>query len=491
MSSLLVHDLSFGWDAPLFQGLHLQLGPGWVGVVGANGAGKSTFFQLLAGRLRPTHGQIRVRGPVHLLTQTDDTPDDATRALADDPTAGALRARLRLEPATLARWATLSAGERRRWQIGGALAQNPAVLLLDEPTNHLDAEARARLISALRGFGGVGMVISHDRALLDGLTTATLRLTPGSARLWPAPYTQAKPMWEQEEAAAWEQWSAATTTLQHAIQHAGLARDRARRAAGQISASARMKDRHDSDARSVVARGRAEDAAAAHARAAGVAGRKIHRLEEEKSALSRPHNPLGAAFSFPYAPAPRPVLASVARLELRRESRIAITGPNGAGKSTLLRSLLPLLPMERVLYLPQELHDHDVAADLTHVRSLPGPERGRVLQLVAALGANPAALLRSARLSPGEARKLRLARGLGADVWALLLDEPSNHLDLPSVERLQAALVAWPGALVLISHDPALVAATTTERLSLGGELRAEPGELRAERGELRAERGK
>ena len=82
-------------------------------------------------------------------------------------------------PTALERWSTLSPGERKRWQIGAALAREPDVLLLDEPTNHLDAEAREWLVSALRRFRGVGVLVSHDRELLEALTTSTLRVHAG------------------------------------------------------------------------------------------------------------------------------------------------------------------------------------------------------------------------------------------------------------------------------------------------------------------------
>ena len=128
------------------------------------------------------------------------------------------------------------------------------------------------------------------------------------------------------------------------------------------------------------------------------------------------------------------------------------------------------MPAEKVLHLPQELSGAQVELQLGALRQAPPEVRGRILSIVAALGAEPDALLRSPRPSPGEARKLACALGLGSHSYALFLDEPTNHLDLPSVERLGQALEAFPGAVVMVTHDPHLAARVTSQswRLSPG-----------------------
>ena len=188
--SLRTQRLSFSFsDVPLFDDVTLHLGPGWTGLVGGNGSGKTTLLRLLTGQLRPGRGAVCAEPDgvrVRLCPQRVDAPDDATLqfAAAFDREALRLRARLRLSDAD---WATLSAGERKRWQVGAALWSAPEVLLLDEPTNHLDAEASGLLRDALAQFRGVGVLVSHDRALLDGLTQATARVHAGTVTLWPKP----------------------------------------------------------------------------------------------------------------------------------------------------------------------------------------------------------------------------------------------------------------------------------------------------------------
>ena len=171
---LSVESLAFTYESasiPLFENLQFSVQSGWTGVCGANGAGKSTLLQLIAGKLLPAEGKVRSSGAVVLCEQRTDVAPVRAWEFIEDYSASSyqIRVGLGIEDEWIERWDTLSHGERKRLQIGTALWQEPAVLLLDEPSNHLDCESVEKVSQTLRAFAGVGLIVTHDRQLLDEL----------------------------------------------------------------------------------------------------------------------------------------------------------------------------------------------------------------------------------------------------------------------------------------------------------------------------------
>lgn len=494
MSAIHFHDLSFHYSkaVPILESTSFSLGRGWTGVVGSNGAGKTTILGLIDGSLSATGGSILLDPPDAIVThcpQTADTIDLNIEILREafDGDAQTMVGRLGLDRNDLDRWGTLSPGERKRWQVGGALYRRPDVLLLDEPTNHLDRDARALLLDELHRFGGIGLVVSHDRTVLNDLCRRIVRIEHGRAELWQGSYDSAHRAWTAAEQAEYESYQAVRAQEKKVRRRLADKRRATEAKTARHKRNLRQAGVKDKDARSMEKKGRFEGGLRRGSREMSLLRTETERLQEAANRFDLERR-LGGDLFFDYAPARRSVLLRfegrlvIATLSLlddvdvtvKRDDRILLSGPNGAGKSTLLRALMAesTLPEESLLYLPQELTESETAALVESIRHLSDERMGRVLGIVGVLGSDPKRVLATDSPSPGEARKLLIALGLGIGAWVLLLDEPTNHLDLPSIERLEAALVAFPGALVVVTHDEEFARRTTRARWDIrGGEL--------------------
>ena len=480
-AQIIFHDVTFAYEtasAPLFARLTAHFQTGWTGIVGANGAGKTSLLRLATGELSPQQGTVQEAADAIYCPQRTDTapPLFAEFVQACEGEAQETRGRLKIAAAWLNRWDTLSHGERKRAQIGAALWRQPHILAIDEPTNHLDAEARRLLIGALHAFSGVGLLVSHDRQLLDVLCHQCLFMEPPRAAMRPGGVTQGAQAARQEAASIRQQARLAKRERIRLERQAAMRREQASRAHNQRSK--RGLDRKDRDARSRknLARVTGKD---------GVGGKLLNQIEgrleqaRQREAQVTVTKTYELGIWLPGSVSKRNVLFAlpgsslslgperwlhVPHLEMRPTDRIALTGPNGGGKSTLVRQIVRTvdLPRQQVIYIPQEVDPHTARHALAQIRALPKDKLGYLMTFISRLGSRPQRLLETSEPSPGETRKLLLAMGILRRPHLIVMDEPTNHLDLPSIECLESALAECPCGLLLVSHDAYFLARLTT-----------------------------
>lgn len=501
---------------PLFADLHETFDRRRTGLVGRNGIGKSVLGRVLAGELPPSSGRVRRQGRVFRLAQQAEPAPGATLARLAG-VADALAALQRLEAgdgdeadlvllaerwdlrqrlqAELARAglpplppdtpaARLSGGQAMRAALAGAWLADADFLILDEPSNHLDREGRRALLAQLRRWRGGLLVISHDRELLETMESI-VELSPlGLQRHgggWSFYVERRDAMRAQAEAELERRKLERRQTaarLQREVERQQHRRSQARQERGDGSqpkfvldfrqerseaSAGRLRQRHEAV--------RAELAGAVH-EAAGRVAADVAIVVPPLPPAVLPHEVLAFDGELPFVAAP---LARV-QLRLHGAARLAVCGPNGCGKSTLLQVLAGrLVPRAgqverrvRHAWLDQRLAGFDGpgnALELLRPACRQRPE-AELRTRLAQLGLGATALdTPCAALSGGERLKLALAHALLADEPArlLLLDEPGNHLDVAALEALEAMLRSWRGALVVVSHDEAFLAALAIE----------------------------
>jgi ABC transport system ATP-binding/permease protein len=473
--------LAFG-SRPLLDHASLQVGAGErVCIVGRNGEGKSSLMRLVSRQLAPDSGEVWLRPGAKIAVLEQDIDQVAAGSVGEVVAAGfapyisqlesweipnrveTVLSRLNLDGDAI--FAELSGGWRRRALLARALVIEPDLLLLDEPTNHLDITTIEWLEQMLLEFRGALLAISHDRQFVNRIATRIIDLDRGTLSSWPGNY---------DDYAQKKQAQLADETRANALFDKKLAQEevwirkgveaRRTRNEGRVRALFSLREER---------RSRLERP--------GQANLAVQEAESSGQLVFEAEN-VGVSFGA------RTIFEGFTTRILRGE-RIGIVGPNGAGKSTLLRLLLGELEASigtvrrggrlEIAYYDQQRDQLDLDAPVTHninARSdfvQVNGENRHVSGYLRDFLFRPEQMLTPTRaLSGGERNRLLLARLFAQPANMLVLDEPTNDLDIDTLELLQEMVANFPGTLLLVSHDRSFLDNVVTSLLVLEGDGR-------------------
>ncbi|QDZ14891.1 ABC-F family ATP-binding cassette domain-containing protein [Humibacter ginsenosidimutans] len=510
-SSVVLDRLTFAWPdgSVALNSVSGAFGTGRTGLVGRNGSGKSTLLRLIAGELTPTSGSVSATGevaylPQQLTLETDERVAtllgvaealDAVRAITAgdvDPAhfdavgddwdvearAQVALADAGLDPSFLDRTVgELSGGEAVLVAVAGIRVRRAPITLLDEPTNNLDRDARARLGELVRGWRGTLIVVSHDVALLE-LMDETAELYGSDLSVFGGPYSEWRAWLDAEQDAARQ----AERDAKQAFKKEKRQRIEAET---KLATRARMAHKAEAEKRvpKIVAHGRRMQAEVSAGKLrTEVAGKEEMARQALDAAGHRVRDDASMKIALP-----DPGLSTARRIATLGDSsrswaiqgpeRVALIGRNGVGKTTLLRKLLPgsadaafdpnpearaHAHTDRIGYLSQRVDGLDDAASVVEnvAAAAPSvPEKELRNQLARFLIRGAAMDRPVGALSGGERFRVALATLLLADPapHLVVLDEPTNNLDLDTVDQLVNALRAYRGAVIVVSHDDAFL----------------------------------
>ena len=463
---------------PLLDEVQLQIDPGErIAMIGRNGTGKSTLLQIIGGDLPPDSGTVWRQPGAKVARLVQDVPLSANRPVSvvvgeglgeldhhdewqREHQTDMVMTRLSLPPDAIVD--TLSGGWKRRVLLARALVGQPDVLLLDEPTNHLDIEAIMWLEEYLASYEGAVIFVTHDRAFLERVANRIIEIDRGKLTSWPGNFATFSR--KKEEWLANEELASAKFDKKMASEEVWLRRGvKARRTRDEGRVKALMAMRAErAQRRDTIGNVRMQVSQA------DASGKMVFEAE-------------GISKSF----GDKKVVREFS-VRVMRGDRIGLIGPNGAGKTTLLRMLLEEIAPDtgtvrhganvQIAYYDQQREQLDPertvvetvgdGSDTVMVNGIQKHVHGYLQDF---LFSPERARSPVKALSGGERNRLLLARLFTRPVNVLILDEPTNDLDLETLELLEEQLVDWPGTLLLVSHDRRFLDNVVTSTIAFEG----------------------
>ncbi len=464
-------NISFSYDTsakPLFENISASFFRGWTGVIGENGCGKTTFLRLATQILKPCSGNLSSSSSsIYCPQRTDFPPEELSDfSYALDNHACKLKGVLGIREDWFSRWETLSHGERKRTQIAVALWKEPQILAVDEPTNHLDRDARDLIIASLLAFNGIGLIVSHDRELLDKLCSKCLFIDHPDVKIYVGNYSKCTSQKKIEEETAIAELQTARRNHENLKMEIQKRKELAERA--EKNRSKRHIDKNDHDAKEKIDRYivSGSDGKAGQLKRQ-MKGRFQRSQEKMLSIKTKKEYEIGIRLNSKNSgknclfriPEGQLIFGTCKlchpELEMYSTDRIAITGANGTGKSTLIRHITNIvdIPENKLIYIPQEIDIETSKSIIYATEKLANDKKARMMSIIRHLGSDPRRILATNTPSPGEVRKLIISQGILHEPHLIIMDEPTNHLDLVSIECIENALRECTCGLLLVSHD--------------------------------------
>lgn len=518
MTSLTIRSVSFSFDRSdknIIHNLSASFNKGWTGLVGANGCGKSTLLKILAGKLFPNERIVQGKSTSYHCEQEIFAPpiDWNTFKSANDLEASRIKTSLALHDLLAREWSELSCGEQKRFQLGCALWNKPELLLIDEPTNHLDSKNRDYIAQALREFSGIGVIVSHDRELLEALCSKHLFFIGEKVFEISGRFSEAKTQLDKMFAARESDKANAKKKAQNLQKEAHRLEEINRAAKKRLSKSKIRPGDKDAKAKINLAKLTGKDASLGQKKQN--IDNRVEKLNQTISSFDVVKNYAGSiAFDFPMQKTSKVVLFKGSgeirlpsskhlcfpELIIKTSEKIGVVGENGIGKTSLIEAIVNSgwLKTTHHFYLKQELGASEIIELRKSLKELIPEGYARCLQIIARLGSDAKQIFKSESWSAGEARKVAIALSIVNKVDLLVLDEPTNHLDLPSIENLERALHASPLTLLIISHDRSFInqvctrlwkITATNEGCSILTEENIDPDGVNEARGRVRMQK--
>ncbi|MFY0762392.1 Msr family ABC-F type ribosomal protection protein [Metabacillus dongyingensis] len=433
-----------------------------IGIVGKNGSGKSTLLKLFAGKIQPSSGKVNRHVECGYFEQLEAPAAEA----ADLALLGKLSVPQNLEQ--------LSGGEQTRLKLAQLFTHYYVMLLIDEPTTHLDQNGISFLVDELRYYYGALMLISHDRAVLDELVTTIWEVHDGKVVVYSGNYSDymaQKQLEREQQSQAHEQFIKEKNRLEKAVQEKMKKAEKIAQAGSMSKKEANAKPNKTFMTKS---KGTSQKAMQRAAKAIEHRMEKLQEVEavqEERQIVFHQSKKLELHNKFPIM-ADRLILQIKDKVLLDEVSfqmplgkKIAITGANGSGKSTLLQHIvndgagLTISPKAKVGYFSQM--SYQFTSDetvLQFLKSRSDYDEGFLRSVLHSMLFVGTDILKSVKsLSGGEAIRLQLCQLFLVEYNILVLDEPTNFLDIHAIEALERFMAAYEGTIVFVSHDQAFI----------------------------------